>query len=162
FYGHTPELRTYACRGQASEGTTHFYRLASLYGIWRQVRVTLVLTYVLPEDSTPEVVQRLLARMTHLGFRPGVLYMDKGFCTGQVVRLLQAQPPPTVTAGPLRGKVGKGGTRALCQGRKAYTTAYPFADGSCARLVLYPSRLPHKTGKRRLKWLAFVVIALDW
>jgi len=30
FYGQTGELRTYAVRGQANEGTTHFYRLASL------------------------------------------------------------------------------------------------------------------------------------
>ena len=30
FYGKTPELRSYACRGEAREGTTHFYRIASL------------------------------------------------------------------------------------------------------------------------------------
>jgi hypothetical protein len=39
-YGKTPELRTYACRGEAKEGTTYFYRVA-----------TLAMTYVLPEDS---------------------------------------------------------------------------------------------------------------
>jgi len=40
FCGKTPELRTYACRGEAKEGTTYFYRIASLYVMWRQVRVT--------------------------------------------------------------------------------------------------------------------------
>ena len=29
-------------------------------------------------------------------------------------------------------------------------------------MALYPSRVPDKTGKRRLKWLAFVIIHLDW
>jgi hypothetical protein len=77
FYGKTPELRLYACRGQAKEGTTHFYRIASLYVIWRQVRVTLALTYVLPEDSNLSIVQRLLERMRHLAFRPGVVYSVK-------------------------------------------------------------------------------------
>ena len=77
FYGKTPELRLYACRGAAKEGTTYFYRIASLYVIWRQVRVTLALTYVLPEDTNLSIVQRLLERMRHLGFRPGVIYMDK-------------------------------------------------------------------------------------
>ena len=88
FYGKTPELRTYACRGEAKEGTTYFYRVASLYVMWRQVRVTLAMTYVLPEDSSLSIVQRLVQRMQHLGFVPGVLYMDKEFCEGPIVRYL--------------------------------------------------------------------------
>jgi len=162
FYGQTGELRTYAVRGQANEGTTHFYRLASLYVMWRQVRVTLALTYVLPEDDTAQVVQRLLERMQQLGFQPGVLYMDKGFCSGEVVTYLQAQHIPAIIACPIRGKAGLGRTRALCQGRQAYLTQYTFTDGTTAQLALYPSRVPDKTGKRRLKWLAFLVIHLDW
>ena len=130
--------------------------------MWRQVRVTLALTYVLPEDDTVQVVQRLLERMQHLGFQPGVLYMDKGFCNGEVVTYLQAQHIPAMIACPIRGKAGLGGTRALCQGRKAYLTQYTFTDGTPAQLALYPSRVPDKTGKRRLKWLAFLVIHLDW
>ncbi len=31
-------------------GTTHFFRIASAYVIWHEVRLTLALTYVLPED----------------------------------------------------------------------------------------------------------------
>jgi len=162
FYGQTPELRSYACRSGAKEGTTHFYRLASLYVMWRHVRVTLAVTYVLPEDDTVRVVERLLERMQQLGFSPGVLYMDKGFCSGEVVRYLQMQSIPAIIACPIRGKEQHGGTRALCHGRKAYLTQYTFTDGTTARLALYPSRVPDKTGKRRLKWLAFVIIHLDW
>src|SRR5262249_475386 len=72
FYGKTPELRSYACRGAAKDGTTHFYRIASLYVMWRQVRVTLALTYVFPEDAGAAIVQRLVERMHHLAFAPGV------------------------------------------------------------------------------------------
>jgi hypothetical protein len=57
---------------------------------------------------------------------------------------------------------GQGGTRALCTGRKAYCTQYTFTDGTTVRLALYPSRVPDKTGRRRVKWLAYVVIHLDW
>jgi putative transposase len=167
FYGKTVPLVHYACRGQAKEGTTHFYRLASLYVMWRQVRVTLALTYVLPQEETIKVVQRLVERMQQLGFRPGVLYLDKGFCSGPVIRYLQQQHVPAVIACPLRGQAegkaeGKGGTRALCRGRKAYCTDYIFTDGVQVRLALYPSRVPDRTGKRRLKWLAFVLIHLDF
>jgi hypothetical protein len=160
FYGKDLELRTYACRGKAKEGTTHFYRIASLYVMWGAVRVTLAITYVLPEDSHLSVVQRLLSRMKYLGFTPGVVYMDKGFCEGPIIRYLKAQNMPAVIACPIRGETG--GTRALCRGPKAYCTSYTFSDGTTATLALMPSRVPDETGKRRRKWLAFVVIHLDW
>jgi hypothetical protein len=162
FYGKTPELRSYACRSAAKDGTTHFYRLASLYVMWRQVRVTLALTYVFPEDDAAAVVQRLIERMRHLAFQPGVLYLDKGFCTGPVITFLQGQHLPALIACAIRGEANKGGTRALCHGRKAYCTIYTFSDGTTARLALYPSRVPDKTGRRRVKWLAYVLIHLDW
>jgi putative transposase len=162
FYGKTPELRSYACRSAAKDGTTHFYRLASVYVMWRQVRVTLALTYVFPEDDAASVVQRLIERMQQLSFAPGVIYLDKGFCTGTVITFLQAHDLPALIACPIRGTVGKGGIRALCQGRKAYCTSYTFSDGTTVRLALYPSRVPDKTGRRRVKWLAYVLIHLDW
>lgn len=160
FYGKTLELRSYACHSAAKDGTTHFYRIASLYVMWRQVRVTLALTYVLPEDETVSVVQRLIDRMQHLDFAPGVLYLDKGFCTGALITFLQDHDLPAVIACPIRGE--KGGTRSLCHGRKAYCTTYTFTDNTTVRLALYPSRVPDKTGRRRVKWLAYVVIHLDW
>jgi putative transposase len=160
FYGKTPELRTYACRGEAREGTTYLYRMASLYVVWRQVRVTLAMTYVLPEESNLSLVQRLLQRMQYLGFQPGVLYMDKEFCEGAISRYLTTLKLPTVLACPIRGK--DGGTRALCRGRKGYCTEYTFTDGTTARLALMPARVTaEKTGHRRVKWLAFVRIHLD-
>ena len=160
FYGKTPELRTYACRGEAKEGTTYFYRVASLYVMWRQVRVTLAITYVLPEDSNLSVVQRLTQRMQSLGYRPSVLYMDKEFCEGPIVRYLSQAKIPAVVACPIRG--GTGGTRALCRGRTGYTTQYTFTDGTQVHLALMPARVPDKSGRRHVKWLAFVVIHLDW
>src|SRR5258708_2381743 len=120
FYGQTPELRSYACRSQAKEGTTHFYRVASLYVMWRQVRVTLAVTYVLPEDETVRVVQRLLERMLHLGFSPRVLYMDKGFCTGEVVSYLQTQQIPALISCPIRGKACHVGTQSMVSGLNTY------------------------------------------
>jgi len=160
FYGKTPELRSYACRSEAKEGTTHFYRLASLYVMWRQVRVTLAVTYVFPEDSIEGIVQRLLERMNHLGLRPSVLYMDKGFCTGPVIAYLQQQHIPALIACTIRGK--KGGIRRLCHGKRAFMTDYTFTDGTQVHLALLPTRVPDKSGKRRLKWIAYVVIHLDW
>jgi hypothetical protein len=41
FYGKTPELRTYTCKTRAKAGTSRFFRIASAYVIWREVRLTL-------------------------------------------------------------------------------------------------------------------------
>jgi putative transposase len=163
FYGKSPDLQAYTCRGEAHDGTTYFWRIASLYVIWRQVRITLALTYVLPKESALSVVQRLLARREALGFRFKVLYLDKGFCNGEVITYLQKAHLPALIACPIRGKVGKGGTRALCHGRKHYHTRYTFADGTIADLAVVPTLTrDKKTGKRRREWLIYVLIHLDW
>lgn len=128
--------------------------------MWRAVRVTLAMTYVLPEDSNLSVVQRLVQRMQRLDFRPGVVYMDKEFCEGPVVRYLTAARIPAILACTVRGD--SGGTRALCRGRKGYCTEYTFSDGTATRLALLPARVPDKSGRRHVKWLVFVVIHLDW
>lgn len=79
--------------------------------MWRDVRLTLAITYVLPEHSTLEVVQRLWQRLTSLGFSRMTLFLDKGFCCGEVLRYLQAQHQPAILACAIRGKAG--GSRAL-------------------------------------------------
>jgi putative transposase len=161
FYGQTPELRSYACRGEAKAGTTYFYRVASLYVIWRQVLLTLAITYVLPEDSHRAVVQRLSQRMRQLGFRPSVLYADKGFCEGDIIDYLDRERIPAVIACPVRGKTG--GTRALCQGRKSYCTDYTFTDGTTARVaVIATFKTDKATRKQTRAWLVFVLIHVDW
>ena len=160
FYGKTGEMQTYTCRDRAKKGTTRFVRIASASVMWRGIRLTLALTYVLPEYSTLDVLQRLLQRLKWLGFQATVLYLDKGFCCGAVIRYLQDQGQKTVLACPIRGKTG--GTRALCHGRKSYRTAHTFTDGTVADLAVVATLPPDKTGRRRRKWLLFVVIGLDW
>jgi hypothetical protein len=164
FYGKSEQMKAYTCRGEAHEGTTYFWRIASLYAIWRGVRVTLALTYVLPKESTLSILQRLLKRREELGFRPKVLYLDKGFCHGNIITYLQTEAKlSALIACPIRGKKGKGGTRALCKGRKHYRTPYTFTDGTDADLAVVPTLKRHKkTGKQERTWLIFVLIHLDW
>jgi len=125
FCGKTPELRSYACRGAATEETTHFYRVATVDGMWRQVRVRLAMTYVLPEDSNLSVVQRLVQRMQRLGFAPGVLYMDEEFCEGPIVRYLTTVKIPAILACTIRGT--SGATRSCAEAAKAIAPTTPLA-----------------------------------
>jgi putative transposase len=161
FYGKTPELRACTCKTRAKDGTTHFFRIASAYVIWREVRLTLALTYVLPDDPLPVVVEKLLKQLKQVGLHATVLYLDKGFCSGDIIRYLQHTRQAAVLACPVRGK--QGGIRALCSGRGSFTTDYTFTDGTTARLALVDTRVRDpKTQCKQRKWLAFVLVHLDW
>lgn len=160
FYGKLEATRAVTCSGQAKKGTTHFIRIATAYVIWRQVRLTLAVHYVLPEEEVLDVLKNLLKRLKNLGYEAKVLYLDKGFAATAIITYLTAQQQPAIIANPIRGKTG--GTRALCQGRSSYTTDYTFTDGTQTTVVMKASLVPDKYGKRRRKWLAFIVILLDW
>ena len=160
FYGKLETTRAVTCSGQAKKGTTHFVRIATAYVIWRQVRLTLAVHYVLPEEKALDVLKILLKRLKSLGFEAKVLYLDKGFAATPIITYLTAQQQPTIIANPIRGKTG--GTRALCRGRSSYTTDYTFTDGTQVTIAMKASLVPDKTGNRHRKWLAFIVILLDW
>ena len=160
FYGKQESIRKVTCAGQAKKGTTHFVRIATAYIIWRQVRLTLAVRYVLPEDDTLEILKFLRKRLKKLGFAAKVLYMDKGFASTGIIQYLTAQQQPAIIACPIRGK--KGGTRALCRGRSSYSTAYTFTDGTRTTIAMKASLVPNASGKLRRKWLAFILILLDW
>jgi putative transposase len=160
FYGKDANLRAVTCSGRAKKGTTHFIRIASAYVVWRQVRLTLVVRYVLPEEETLAILKQLLASVKALNFTCKVLYLDKGFASSPIIQYLTDQHQPAIIACPIRGKTG--GTRALCKGRKSYRTEHTFTSGTSANLALVATLVPDKTGKRRRKWLAYIVIHLDW
>ena len=75
FYGHSSELVAHTCRGQAKKGTTRFFRLATAYVIFKDMRFTLALLFVRPEDETPQIVAALLRRLAILGFNIARLYL---------------------------------------------------------------------------------------
>jgi len=160
FYGKQESTRAVTCNAQAKKGTTHFVRIATAYVIWRQVRLTLAVHYVLPDETALQVLKILFQRLKSLDFEAKVLYLDKGFAATPIVNYLTDQRQPAIIANPIRGK--QGGTRALCRGRSSYLTSYTFTDGTQVTLAMKASLVPDKTGKLRRKWLAFIVILLDW
>ena len=160
FYGKGEQTRQVTVHGQAKKGTTHFVRIATAYVIWRQVRLTLAVRFVLPGESALESLEFLLECLKKLRFSSKVLYLDKGFASTSIIRFLDKRKQPAILACPIRGKTK--GIRALCHGSASYRTVHTFSDGTQAALALKASLVPDKTGKRRRKWLAFIVICLDW
>jgi hypothetical protein len=160
FYGKTPALLAHTCRGQARKGTSHFVRLGSAYVMWRQVRLTLALTFVLPHDKPLDIVRRLYERVRERGIMPGVVYLDKLFGLPAIARYFTDQRQPALLACTIRGQ--KGGTRALAKGRKSYRTTHTFKDGTHVEMAMVATFTLNRKGKRHRKWQAFMLVLLDW
>jgi putative transposase len=166
FYGHSPELLAYACRGKARRGTTRFYRVATAYVMVKHLRVTLAVLFIRPEDRLPEILASLIRRVRILGVEIKWLLLDKGFCSIPIFRYVEASGWPAIIACPIRGK--SGGTKALCKGRSSYRTSHTFRSAGygefTADVVVARTFTTHKRskrGKRRLQWLVYVVFHCD-
>lgn len=165
FYGRHPELLKYACRGKAKAGTTYFYRVATLYVVRSKVPTTLAITFVRPEDTGVAIIKRLLKYAKALGLCWSCLYLDKGFCSIPIMRYLQRLHYAALIACPIRGK--QGGTKALCKGRRSYTTEHTFASqdyGEYTATVAVVRTLTssgRSRRKRKMCWLLYVQINLD-
>lgn len=159
FYGKDPTLRAYACRGEAHQGTTWFYRVATVYVIHHKIPYTLGIVFLLPEYSVVDVLEALLRQVEGLKLRIRGLCLDKGFCGKEVITFLKDKPYETIIACPIRGR--QNGTRSLCKGRKSRIADYTFYANkpeayiaSIAVVRTYEKR----HGKRRAVWLLYVLV----
>lgn len=167
YYGKAPQEEGLWVRGRAKAGSTRFYRIATSYIILNGLRFTLGICFVLPEDTTVGVLEKLLKRVKELRIQVRRLLLDRGFAGIEVQYHLERQQIPALIACPIRGQ--KGGTRALCRGRKGYRTRYTFknaktklsrtADLAVCRVFTTAKRT--KRMKRRATWWIFILIQLD-
>jgi hypothetical protein len=154
----------WVCRGEARQGTTRFYRCATAYLMHKDVRFTLAVEFVHPDDDLVKITRRLIRRVKALGITVKCYYLDKGFCTISVLRWLQLQPHlAALIAAPIRGK--KGGTRALCQGRRSYRTQHTFRSQKYGQLTVPMAIIRTfrtlKNGRRKAVWLVYVLLNQD-
>ena len=166
YYGKQPQGTGLWVRGQAKDGTTRFYRIATCYVILNGLRVTLALRFVLPEEDTLTVLQDLLKRLHLRAIRIACLFLDKGFNGIAILRDLTQREQPAIIACTIRGK--QGGTRALCVGPKSYRTTYTFQSAkqgtftaSLAVCRAFTTAKRTKRMKRRVEWLIYILIHLD-
>jgi putative transposase len=166
YYGKTSQAEGLWVRAQAKDGTTHFYRIATAYVMLHDLRVTLAIHFVLPEDETVKTVEILLQQVEKCPICIKRLFLDKGFGSIAVMTYLTHQGLPAVIACTIRGKTG--GTRALCQGRKSYRTTHTFQGKDdltfTANLAVCRAFTTAKRTKRlkpRLVWLVYILINLD-
>jgi putative transposase len=167
YYGKTSQEEGLWVGGRAKAGTTRFYRVATAYVMRNGLRVTLALHFYLPTDDIVGVVKALVERIEVLGIGVNRLLLDKGFDGIDVQHYLCQSGIPSLIACSIRGKTG--GTRALCKGRKSYSTTHTFRNQTEKKestvnvAVCRVFTTNKRTGRmeRRADWLVFILINLD-
>lgn len=144
-------------RSQAKRSTTKFFCYASAYLIKKNKRVTVCVTYVQPEDTLLEILQRLLKRVQTLRIRLKRLYLDRGFAQVDVIRYLRRRPYVSVIALPKRGERLK----AMQQGKKSMTTTYTMNSPKSGS-VTFPLWMAcrYRKGKAKKHGVAYLFFAV--
>jgi putative transposase len=88
YYGKTAQDEGLWMRGKAKNGTTRFYRVATAYVVLKGLRVTLAIRFVLPDDDTVSVLDKLLRCLEELNIDIHRLFLDKGFAGIEVMDYL--------------------------------------------------------------------------
>jgi len=166
YYGKKPQEEALWVQGRAKDGTTRFYRIASAYLLVNNLRFTLAVCFVLPEQRTVDVLRCLLEQVQRLRLHVRRLLLDRGFAGVAVQSFLEQEGIPALIACPIRGK--KNGTRPLCHGRRSYRAQHTFkaADGQTRTADIAVCRVfttAKRTGRlrRRAEWHLFILINLQ-
>ena len=120
-------------RSQAKTGTSHFHAYATAYVIRQGLRFTVALTAVRRGEPLKKVVRQLLEQAARAGVRPRYVLLDRGFCSVEVLRYLQASRRPFLMPLPLRGRQadhpkGPSGSRVFGYHKRSGWSKYTLTD----------------------------------
>ncbi len=155
--------QSWICRGEKRNGTTRFYRCATLAVIRQRMQITLAVVFVHPDDDLVSVLQKLLKIVRPRGLRIGCLYADKQFCTIPILRYLKTQTQlSAIIAAPRKGKAG--GVNALCHGRHSYWTEHTFVGKAYGELTVplaVVRAFKEEHGKKTATWLVYATLRVN-
>jgi len=141
YHGEPFEERTETDRSQAKGGTTHVHAYATVYLVRHGRRFTLALTWVTKGEPLAGVIGRLLRAARAIGLRPRHLLLDRGFCSVDVIRFLQAGRHPFLMPLPLRGRpvdhpAGPSGSRVFAVARRSGWGEYTLTNAAGRRATV--------------------------
>jgi putative transposase len=161
YYGHHPDLEPWICRGKARDGTTRFLRIATAYVMRHGERVTLAVIPVPSGLQLGEVVSELAGHLRFLGVKIKCLYLDRGFASVGVIKVIERLRLPAVIACPLRGSANSG-VRQFCTGRASHTAHHVFDSQkyglASVALAVVRSYTGGRRSKRKARWFVYMVI----
>ena len=124
-------------------------------------RYVVALRFVEYSEEMADIVRWLLRRLKSLKFRIRRVFLDKGFCSQPVFKVLGQHHLSYVTPIPVRGK--SGGVRGLFHGQSRHTT-YTFHSPKhgayTVQAVVVKRYSKGRYGRHQSKWFAYAVAGL--
>lgn len=107
YYGEPQRRRNELCRSKPFQGATHFHTYATACIVSHGIRYTLAVTWVRRNESTVQVLDRLLSRLAGNGLKTRRLLLDRAFYSFAVIEFLQSRRLPFVMPTVCRGRKPK-------------------------------------------------------
>ncbi|MEO7841619.1 MAG: transposase, partial [Anaerolineales bacterium] len=123
YHGQPYEDKKEIVRSLPKSGTTHFHGYATVSIVRDNRRYVLALRFIEYGQEMADIVRWLLKRLKSFKIRIRRVFLDKGFCSKPVFKVLSQHKLSYVIPMPIRGK--SGGVRSLFQG-KSRKTNYTF------------------------------------
>jgi putative transposase len=161
YHGQPYEDKKEIVRGQPKSGTTHFHGYATVSIVHDNRRYVVALRFLEYGEELSEIVRWLIKRVKSLKIRVRRVFLDKGFCSKLVFKVLEQHQLSFVTPIPVRGK--SGGVRSLFQGKSRktnYTFNSPKHGQYTVQAVVVKRYSKGRYGRHKSKWFAYAVSGL--
>ena len=161
YHGQPYEDQKEIVRALPKSGTTHFHGYATVSIVRDHRRYVVALHFIEYGEEMAEVVRWLIKRLKSLKFRIRRVFLDKGFCSKPVFKVLNQHKLSYVTPIPVRGK--SGGVRSLFQGKSrktSYTFNSPKHGQYTVQAVVVKRYSKGRYGRHKSKWFAYSVTGL--
>jgi putative transposase len=161
YHGQPYEDQKEIVRALPKSGTTHFHGYATVSIVRDHRRYVVALHFIEYGEEMAEVVRWLIKRLKSLKFRIRRVFLDKGFCSKPVFKVLNQHKLSYVTPIPVRGK--SGGVRSLFQGKSrktSYTFNSPKHGQYTVQAVVVKRYSKGRYGRHKSKWFAYTVTGL--
>ena len=161
YHGQPYEDQKEIVRGMPKSGTTHFHAYATVSIVRDNRRYVVALRFIEYGEEMATIVRWLLKRLKSLKIRIRRVFLDKGFCSKPVFKVLTQHKLSYVTPIPVRGK--SGGVRDLFYGKSrktTYTFHSPRHGAYTVRAVVVKRYSKGRYGRHKSKWFAYAVAEL--
>jgi len=161
YHGQPYEDKKEIVRGQPKSGTTHFHGYATVSIVRDNRRYVVALRFIEYGEEMSDIVRWLIKRVKSLKIRIRRVFLDKGFCSQPVFKVLEQHHLSFVIPIPVRGK--SGGVRTLFQGQSRktpYTFNSPTYGQYTVEAVVVKRYSKGRYGRHQTKWFAYAVAGL--
>ena len=155
YHGQPYEDKDEIVRGMPKSGTTHFHGYATVSIVRDDRRYGVALHFIEYGEEMADIVRWLIKRLKMLKIRIRRVFLDKGFCSQPVFKVLHQHKLSYITPIPVRGQ--SGGVRSLLQGKSrktSYTFNSPKHGQYTVQAVVVPRYSKGRYARHKSKWFA--------